>query len=225
MPEAPLRLNSVLLSLIRHGESEGNVAATLQGCRIDPPLTERGRRQASALAARLAGHPVDGIVVSPLMRARETAAPIAVARGLLPVEDAGLMEFDWGEWTGRRLDEALELDLKSLRSRWRAGEIDLALAGGESPRAAALRCAGVLERVRALGYGSVVLVGHGRVNRILMTVLMGRDVSRMDEVKQRNAGLSVFEWNGGPATPLLLDDIAHLEPELRSRVFGDSSLR
>jgi broad specificity phosphatase PhoE len=80
----------------------------------------------------------------------------------------------------------------------------------------------VLDRVRALGRSSVVLVGHGRINRVLMAVLMGRDVSRMDEILQRNAGLSVFDWNGGPAVPLLLDDVGHLPPDMVTTIGGDS---
>ena len=48
------RIAGMKIFLVRHGESEGNLGGTLQGCRLDTPLTRRGRRQAEALAVRLA---------------------------------------------------------------------------------------------------------------------------------------------------------------------------
>ncbi|HEX4902723.1 MAG TPA: histidine phosphatase family protein, partial [Acidimicrobiales bacterium] len=60
----------------------------------DPPLAEAGHRQARALAEWLAPEPLDGLYVSPMARARETAAPLAEARGLEPVVEEGVAEFD-----------------------------------------------------------------------------------------------------------------------------------
>jgi broad specificity phosphatase PhoE len=67
-------------------------------------------------------------------------------------------------------------------------------------------------------------VAHGRFNRILMAVLLGRPLSRMDEIRQRNGSLSVFEWDGSaPATPLLLDDVGHMAASLQTvSVLSDS---
>ena len=63
--------------------------------------------QAAALARRLGGLSVAAIRSSPLERAMETAQPLAAALGLPVVQDAGLNEVDFGEWTGRTL---IELD-------------------------------------------------------------------------------------------------------------------
>ena len=60
----------------------------------DPPLAEDGHRQARALADWLAPEPIDRLYVSPLTRARETAAPLAEARGMEPVVEEGVAEFD-----------------------------------------------------------------------------------------------------------------------------------
>jgi broad specificity phosphatase PhoE len=59
--------------IVRHGETDWNVAGRLQGWR-DSPLTANGRAQAAAVAARLAGEPIDALVASDLGRTRETAA-------------------------------------------------------------------------------------------------------------------------------------------------------
>lgn len=60
----------------------------------DPPLSEIGHRQSRALAEWLAPEPLDVLVVSPMARARETAAPLGAARDLEPIVADGVAEFD-----------------------------------------------------------------------------------------------------------------------------------
>lgn len=212
--------------VIRHGESEGNVAATLQGCRLDLPLSPRGLRQAEMLAIRLAGENVDKVFSSPMVRARATAEVVAAPHGVSLVLDPSMVEFDWGDWTGRPLDEEMEGRVAELRARWRTGDTRVTAPGGESPEQAADRARGALARIRASGAQAPVVVAHGRFNRVLMSVLLGRPLSRMDEIKQRNGSLSSFTWDGtAPATPVLLDDIDHLPEELRVLVGGSDSVK
>jgi probable phosphoglycerate mutase len=214
------------LRLVRHGESEGNVMATLQGCRVDTPLSARGRRQAESLAIRLAGEDVDAVVASPMRRALETAQVIAAPHGLGVRVDSDFVEFDWGKWTGRPFDDALEREVADLRARWRAGDVDVPAPGGESPLRALSRVTRGVERLRAAGVAAPVVVAHGRINRVLVTHVLGRHLSRMDEVRQRNGTLSVFDWNdGAPASALLLDDVAHMASELVVDTGGSDSIR
>jgi broad specificity phosphatase PhoE len=201
----------MLIRLARHGESEGNFAGALQGSRFDTPLSARGRRQAEALAIRLADEGIDAVWASPMVRARETASIVAAPHGITLSVDADLVEFDWGVWSGRPFDGVLEEEVSSVRARWRAGETDLAPAGGESPAKAGVRAARFLSRLRTAGARAPLVVAHGRFNRVLMALLLGRPLSRMDEIRQRNGSLSVFEWDGSaPATAILLDDVSHI---------------
>jgi broad specificity phosphatase PhoE len=214
----------MLVRIARHGESEGNSAGSLQGSRFDTPLSERGSRQAEYLAARLAGEAIDAAWASPMIRARETAAVVAAALGLGVSLDADLVEFDWGVWSGRPYNGAIEKEVSGVRARWRAGETELSPAGGESPAKAAIRADRFLARLSASRARAPLIVAHGRFNRILMARLLGRELGRMDEIRQRNGSLSVFEWDGSrPATPLLLDDVSHLPPEIQTvSVLSDS---
>ena len=66
------------LLLTRHGNAAS--PDVMLGGRLDVPLTEKGRREAEALAARLAGVRIDRIIASPMLRALETAQPIARGR-------------------------------------------------------------------------------------------------------------------------------------------------
>jgi broad specificity phosphatase PhoE len=212
--------------IVRHGESRGNLAGTLQGSRVDEPLSPRGIRQAEALSTRLAAEPIDAVHTSPMIRARETAEIVSAPHGLPIAFDDDLVEFDWGVWCGRRLDDAMEREVAEIRARWRAGEVDVAPDGGESPAAAGGRAARFLGRLRATKATHALVVAHGRFNRILMATLLARPLSRMDEIRQRNGSLSEFDWNGsGAVTPLLLDDVGHLPPDLRSVTGGSDSLK
>jgi probable phosphoglycerate mutase len=78
------------LTLVRHGDPDW---APNRGASVnDPGLTPFGRRQADAVAAALARTPVDFLYVSPYLRSRETAAPIATATGRVAQVIDGLAE-------------------------------------------------------------------------------------------------------------------------------------
>lgn len=138
-----------MLILVRHGQTQTNAEGRLLG-RADPPLTELGLRQAATLAAAVG--PVDRVVTSPLVRARETAAVFG-----LPVEiDERWIEIDYGEYDGRPLaDVPVE-----VWKQWRA-DLDFCPPSGESMRAVAAR---VREACAALAAeaaeGNVVVVSH-----------------------------------------------------------------
>src|SRR5437660_1220172 len=81
-------------------------------------------------------------------------------------------------------------------------------------------------RLEKSGTAAPLVVAHGRFNRILMTLVLGRDLSRMDEIRQRNGSVSVFELGGasGPEA-VRLDDVEHLAPNLRVVTGGSDSVR
>jgi 2,3-bisphosphoglycerate-dependent phosphoglycerate mutase len=87
------------LLLVRHGETDWNAEGRLQG-HTDRPLNEYGRRQAAALAERLADDGIDAVYSSDLSRARETADIVAGRLGLPVVLEPGLREKNWGSWEG-----------------------------------------------------------------------------------------------------------------------------
>jgi broad specificity phosphatase PhoE len=102
---------------VRHGTT-ATTGAVLPGRAPGLHLSERGIEQAAALAERLKelSRKPAALYVSPLERARETAAPIAAAFKLRPVVDKGLLECDFGLWTGKRLATL------ARRPEWRAGQ-------------------------------------------------------------------------------------------------------
>lgn len=101
--------DSTLVLLVRHGTTS-TTGTVLPGRASGLHLADTGRAQAEVAAARIAGlKNVAAVYASPLERTRETAAPIATARGLRVRSAKGLLECDFGEWTGRKLAELRKL--------------------------------------------------------------------------------------------------------------------
>jgi probable phosphoglycerate mutase len=100
---------STLVLFVRHGQTP-STGQRLPGRAPGLHLSDAGRDQATAAATRVAElKRVDAIYTSPLERARETAAPIATARELKPAVDRGLLECDFGDWTGTELKKLMKL--------------------------------------------------------------------------------------------------------------------
>lgn len=150
------------LLLIRHGETEWNTQARIQG-HIDIPLSERGRRHARQLAVHLRGQTIAALYASDLARARQTAQPLAESHGLALIEDTRLRERAFGLFEGRTWEESQkrwpeEFAILNLRSP------ESAAPGGESYvqlRARVMHCLNEI----ALRHEStcVAIVTHGGV--------------------------------------------------------------
>jgi probable phosphoglycerate mutase len=150
------------LLMIRHGETEWNAQSRIQG-HIDVDLSERGRRQAQALARYLSGTPLAAVVTSDLARAHRTAQPLADARGIAAVRDARLRERAFGLFEGSTYAEA-QASWPHEYAIWQRREPGHAVPGGESflaMRERVLDCLGELARRHA--GETVAVVTHGGV--------------------------------------------------------------
>src|SRR6188768_103954 len=97
-----------LVLLVRHGQT-ATTGSVLPGRAAGLHLSDAGRAQADAAAARLAGiKDVAAVYASPLERPRETAAPIAKTVGVRARISRGLLECDFGAWTGRKLADLMK---------------------------------------------------------------------------------------------------------------------
>jgi broad specificity phosphatase PhoE len=103
------------LLLVRHGETDWNAEGKLQG-HTDRPLNKYGRRQAQALADKLAGERIDAVYASDLARARETAEIVGEKLGLTVAVDPDLREKNWGNWEGLTSDERLHIEFEGETS-------------------------------------------------------------------------------------------------------------
>ena len=185
--------------LVRHGETEWNRQGRLQGT-ADVPLNERGRAQAAALAARLRGVHFDAAFSSPLGRALETAAAVWAGRpGAVSVLD-DLREIGYGRWQG--LDAtARDADDRALHRRWREAPWDVTFPHGESLHDVERRARRAIAHLAGAWPDATVLVsGHGHLNRVLLLAARGEPRDRFWALDQPNAGCTVVDLRPAAGT-------------------------
>jgi probable phosphoglycerate mutase len=196
------------LVLARHGETDANAKGLLLG-RLDPPLNERGREQAAALAFAFAVRtPPVAIASSPLCRTRETAETIGVACGVEVEVDDRLVEVDYGVWDGHPF---ADLPADVVR-KWRI-DPSFTPEGGESlaeVRARMAHCAAdLLARASEAG-GPILAVSH--VSPIKAAVLWALAMDDTMSWRMRLDVASITRIAPGPDGPVLLtfNETGHL---------------
>ncbi|MFC4376596.1 histidine phosphatase family protein [Nocardia halotolerans] len=164
------------LVLVRHGETEGNVARILDTRVPGLPLTERGAAQAKTFGSTLI-RPPRVLVTSEALRARQTAGHICDATGTAAQVLDNLYEVQVGELHGRSDRAAHEL-FQQVYHGWHHGDLDTRTPGGESGREVLDRILPVLTDLRERYLtddieGDVVVVNHGAAMRLIGKALGG----------------------------------------------------
>ncbi|WP_236791377.1 histidine phosphatase family protein [Amycolatopsis sp. GM8] len=185
-----------LLHLVRHGESEWNLAGRVQGQSPEAgALTPRGLDQAARAAAALAERAAGAIFSSDLPRARQTAEVIAAALGLPVREDPRLREQNLGFLEGKRFADPLdggvvqdEID-RLWREPWRRPR------GGESITDLYERIHATLDEY-AKRDGELILVAHGGPVRVATTSADPRLREPVPRVEVGNATVTTLDRQG-----------------------------
>ena len=151
--------------LARHGDTDWNAERRFQG-HADPPLNERGQRQARELADLIAGVPLAAVYSSDLRRAAETARIVGSTRGLEPEARAELREIDVGEWSGLTFAEIEERYPDGVRRHREGGD---GWEQGETHAAMQERIVAAVRAIAAEHRGEhILLVIHGGTMRALL---------------------------------------------------------
>lgn len=162
---------SITYYLVRHGQTEWNAQGRSQG-RLDSPLTELGLAQAHLHARTLAPVPLARAYASLLPRAAQTAQIILRGRDVPLTLLDDLAELDHGELSGLLKSERKTRYPELMKAR-RRDKFRTVLPGGESYESASPRVARALERIAQDGPGSVLIVSHSQVGRLLRLHLLG----------------------------------------------------
>jgi broad specificity phosphatase PhoE len=191
------------LLLIRHGEVEERYHHIFGG-RIDMELSPRGREQAEAVASHVRNRPVDALYVSPMKRARATAAPIARVLDREPVVADDLHEVDFGDWTGLHWNE-IPARYGVSPFAWLDEFVAGRIPNAESPDHYAQRIQAGLDRiVREQPGRSVAVVCHGGVIRMMLSHLLELPLATLGRVQVEYASLTrVARFNDRAEVQLL----------------------
>ncbi|HEV1998426.1 MAG TPA: histidine phosphatase family protein [Candidatus Dormibacteraeota bacterium] len=203
------------LLLIRHAQTVWNAAGRVQG-QSDPPLSQPGLEQCSALGVRVAGLRLDALYSSDLQRARLTAEAVSGATGVPVTLDTGLREVGLGRWEGATA-ESLRREDPELFAQWqRAPSWDL-VPGGEGTAAFESRVLGAVVRIVASrgDTETVAAVTHIGVIRLVLSMAAGlQSLGQLWPWAIDNTGLTTLV---GPA-----DVSAWDTPALRILAVNDS---
>lgn len=199
--------------IIRHGETEWNQSGRFQG-HSDVPLSEEGRAQAEALGRNLIVDQVDAIYASDLMRAMETAAPLAARFGLKVIADPLLRELNFGAWEGRSFTEVNADSPDTMKEFYRDPE-RAAIPESEPFPDFQKRVAGRVREIAAAECGKrVVIVSHGASIRILLADLLSMPIRSIWHISQLNTAVNRIRFeDDGFAIVTLLNDTSHLRTE------------
>jgi probable phosphomutase (TIGR03848 family) len=183
--------------LLRHGKSTANGSGILAGRAPKVNLDDTGRAQADKLVDRLDGVPLAGLVVSPMLRCKQTVGPLAAARGLDKVVEPGLSEVDYGDWTGKELKHLAKEPL------WRVVQGHASAAvfpGGEGlaqMQARSVAAVRAHDRRIAAEHGDHavwLLCSHGDVIKSILADALGQHLDAFQRIVVDPASISVVRY-------------------------------
>ena len=201
-----------MVLLVRHGQTP-TTGATLPGRAKGLHLADAGVAQAQAAAERIAGlKNIAAIYASPLERTRETAKPIAAACGLKVQINRGLLECEFGDWTGAKLS-----DLRKL-PEWRTVQSypsGFRFPNGESFAEMQTRMVGAIDELVARHPGqTIVAVSHADPIKAALAQALGTHLDLFQRIVVSPCSISAILYSsGGPgvlASNSTGDDLARL---------------
>ena len=208
MPRSPKKADAAkhpgvkptLVLLVRHGQTP-TTGASLPGRAPGLHLADAGRAQAEAAAARIGAlENVAAVYASPLERTRETAAPIAKARGCKVQIARGLLECDFGDWTGSALKDLYKLPEWSTVQRYPSG---FRFPNGESFTEMQQRITGTIAALVARHPGeTIVAVSHADPIKAAIAHAMGTHLDLFQRIVVSPCSVSAIAY--GTSGPVVL---------------------
>jgi broad specificity phosphatase PhoE len=204
-------MSEIRLFIARHGETEYNRKGLLQGRGINAPLNETGKKQAIALANYLGTYQTDRMACSTLVRAYQTAEYCKGQNNVDFTKNPDLDEMDFGDYEGKDYNDVTK-ELSDLANSWKRGDLTTKIPGGESPRGVFDRANAAVESyMESLQTGTIVLIVHGRLIKILLSEWLGYGLKNMDLIEHHNGCVNQLIYKNGIFEPVYLNKTDHLK--------------
>jgi broad specificity phosphatase PhoE len=202
----PLAANGKRLYIIRHGETDWNLQGKIQGGGFDIPLNANGRVQAQMVAQELQDLPIGLVASSHLQRASETADmiltalqqqqqqqqhPTTTTKSIQRSTHKGLGEMRFGTFEGfaqrsETCDPVVKESIRSISKKMTTDATVRFPGGGENTLQVQERSLAVVKEIFEdhADQQHIVVVAHGRTNKILLAALLEGDVLKYRHFKQ-----------------------------------------
>lgn len=198
------------LILARHGQTAWNVVEVFRG-RADVDLDETGLKQAELLAVYLRERNIEGVYSSPLIRAQKTAAAIAAKHKLKVIVAKELNDLKFGDWEGKPLTEVRE-KYPALFTEWVQTPHLVKIPNGETLDDVTKRATAFVNDVVTRHQGTIVMVSHRVVHKVLILALLGLDNSHFWNVKMDTAAITTFIFENNDWVLTEHNNTSYLQP-------------
>jgi probable phosphomutase (TIGR03848 family) len=200
MAKPPTPPKPTTIVLVRHGQTP-TTGVKLPGRAKGLHLADVGKQQATAVGERLdAFKAIDAIYSSPLERARETAMPLAKRRNLPVRINRGLLECEFGDWTGRDLKDLYKLPEWSTVQRYPSG---FRFPNGESFSEMQTRIVGAINALRVKHPGQVVVCfSHADPIKAAVADALGTHLDLFQRISISTCSVTAISY--GPHGPNVL---------------------
>ncbi|MFN3491785.1 MAG: alpha-ribazole phosphatase, partial [Anaerolineales bacterium] len=197
------------LFLIRHGQTDWNIAGRYQG-QSDIPLNQAGCQQVKALAKRLSTKTINAIYSSDLSRAKDTAQAIANFHQLEIQTDFRWRELSFGGWEGMNYKE-IAAHSPDVFSKWMIDPQHTSTPNGETLHELSNRVKSAFDEIKNKHKDQTVLVvSHSGALQALLATLLGVELNRYWQFKVSQASLSELNVYHDSVVLNLLNDTNHL---------------
>ncbi|HAS59103.1 MULTISPECIES: histidine phosphatase family protein [unclassified Algoriphagus] len=185
-------MNRKKIYLVRHGQTDFNLRGVVQGSGIDAPINDTGRAQAKAFFEAYQNIAFDQVYHTALIRTRQSIESF-ISKGIPTTALPELNEISWGDYEGTPMTPEEGEYYKHMLHQWQMGNLDYAIAGGESPNVVAERMRKGIQKILE-GPGETILVCmHGRAMRIFLSLIFNYDLRYMDQFEHSNLCLYLLE--------------------------------
>jgi probable phosphomutase (TIGR03848 family) len=199
---------STLMLLVRHGRTP-TTGKVLPGRAPGLHLSEEGQSEARAVAERLSAvKKIDVIYASPLERAKETATPLAKQLGQKVVTHKGLLECEFGDWTGRLLADLYKLPEWSAVQRYPSG---FRFPNGESFSEMQARFVSTLGDIRAKHVGATIAIfSHADPIKAAVADAMGTHLDLFQRITISTCSVTAIAYGSNGPSVLTVNDTGSL---------------
>lgn len=199
------------LIIVRHGETDFNVANVVQGRGLNPALNDTGRFQAVRFYKHYQHHPIDFIFTSTLRRTQQTVTWF-LAKGIPWQPMHHLDEISWGDLEGKPASEVRDR-FQKLLDAWNKGDLDQKSSGGESPLELQAKHRRFIEHYRSTPHENILICSHGRAMRILLSTMLETPLEEMDQYKHSNTCVYTLTDDGRKIKMTTANCVDHLVHE------------
>ena len=174
--------------IVRHGETAYNALGIVQGRGVNAELNEKGWQQSRKFCEYFNTEFFDLVVSSTLVRSQQTVSEIVKKNPKAWVISSLIDEISWGKSEGLANKNIINDNYNLLIDRWSKGDFDSKIEEGETAWELAARCQIFIDWLQHIPHKNILICTHGRTIRVLIALLKGLPLNKMEEIEHTNTG-------------------------------------